>query len=117
MIYHITTQALWHKAVQNGFYLPKAYVKDGFIHCSNKEQVVVVANRFYAGQSDLLLLAIDIEKVAAEIVHENLEGGTELFPHLYGRLETSSVDSVAPLLPDSSGKFEFPVKWSPNSDN
>ncbi|MBA4376020.1 MAG: DUF952 domain-containing protein [Anaerolinea sp.] len=108
MIYHITTHSFWEKAIQTSFYLPEDFKKEGFIHCSSKDQIIRVANRFYRGQSDLVLLAIDPEKVNAEIVYENLERGEEFFPHIYGRLDVTAVEGLAVLTIDASGSFEFP---------
>jgi uncharacterized protein (DUF952 family) len=54
-----------------------------FIHCSKPEQVVHVANAFHNGE-EFILLWIDEARVKPKIVHENLEGGTNLFPHING---------------------------------
>jgi uncharacterized protein (DUF952 family) len=38
-------------------------------------------------------------------VDENLEGGTELFPHIYGRLKMSAVKKVHAFPCDEAGGF------------
>ncbi len=81
---------------------------EGFIHCSTREQVIQVANARFQGQSGLVLLCIDTEKVAAEIVYENLEGGPQLFPHIYGELNTNAVVRAAEFEPDAAGYFALP---------
>jgi len=81
---------------------------EGFIHCSTREQVIQVANVRFLGQSGLVLLCIDSEKVAAEIVYENLEGGPQLFPHIYGELNANAVVRTAEFEPDAAGYFTLP---------
>jgi uncharacterized protein (DUF952 family) len=46
-----------------------------------------VASALFAGKSGLVLLTIDPVLAHAEIRHENLDGGDELFPHIYGSLK------------------------------
>lgn len=81
---------------------------DGFIHCSTREQVIQVANARFRGQSGLILLFIDTDKVTAEIIYENLEGGPQLFPHIYGELNTDAVVQVSDFEPAEDGYFSQP---------
>jgi uncharacterized protein (DUF952 family) len=108
IIFHITTQEAWESAKPEGAYRPEAFVDDGFIHCSTREQVVRVADARFRGQRGLVLLCIDTDSVAAEIVYENLEGGRELFPHIYGGLNADAVVEVLEFEPDAGGRFRFP---------
>jgi len=82
---------------------------DGFIHCSTRDQVIKVANARFHGREGLLLLLIDTDRVEPAIVYENLEGGSELFPHIYGELNIEAVTGVAPFEPGSDGYFELPT--------
>ena len=81
---------------------------EGFIHCSTRAQVLQVANTRFRGQSDLLLLFIETDAVDAEIRYENLEGGEQLFPHIYGELAVNAVVRVAELKPEADGSFKMP---------
>ncbi len=81
---------------------------EGFIHCSTPAQVLQVANARFRGQSDLLLLSIETDRVGPEIRYENLEGGEQLFPHVYGELNTDAVVRVAEFRPESDGSFKMP---------
>lgn len=95
MIYHITTPAEWENAQKSGFYKPQAYEQDGFIHCSDAYQIEGTANRFYKNASELVVLEIDTEKTAGEILYEQAsDGGAMRFPHLYGLLEVNAVNAV-----------------------
>ncbi len=112
IIYHITSKPEWQAAQITGQYLPQGYAQDGFIHTSFKEQVLKTASRFYVGQSDLVLLKIESEATAAEVKVENLDGGAELFPHIYGPLPVTAVLAAATFEADASGQFAFPAQLS-----
>ena len=83
---------------------------DGFVHCSYLEQVADVANSFYAGREDLLLLEINSEKVDARIVDENLDGGEERFPHVYGAIPVTAILATHQLSPDANGEFRLQIR-------
>jgi len=125
MILHITSQAEWLAAQQSGEYSPPSLQSEGFIHCSTENQVLHVANAFYGGRSDLLLLQLDEQKLTAPLKWEPPAGmpapgilDSDQFPHLFGALNLTAVSATFPFLPDSaSGKFSLPsaLSTSPNS--
>ena len=115
MIYHITKPTIWNSGLSNGAYVPVEFDKDGFIHCSKEDQVLDVAGRYYSGQTELLLLRIEPSRLTSKLVYENLIGGDEQFPHIYGPLNINAVDSTAEFTMNSDGNFEFPVDWKPVS--
>ena len=105
-IYHIALSTDWKKAKDNtDFYQCESLQTEGFIHCSTREQIIPVANRFYKGMEGLILLKIDDDKVEAEIKYENLEGGDELFPHIYGTLNLDAVIMESEFTPEADGYF------------
>jgi uncharacterized protein (DUF952 family) len=108
IILHIARQDDWEKARRAGSYQAGTLASQGFIHCSTPEQVVPVANALFPGQEDLVLLCIDTRKTGAEIRHENLEGGEELFPHVYGPLDVEAVVRVLKFKPEPDGTFTLP---------
>jgi uncharacterized protein (DUF952 family) len=108
IIFHITTRAAWASAEPKGTYQAELFPVEGFIHCSTNEQVVQVADARFRGQSGLVLLCIDPEKVNAEIRYENLEGGAQLFPHIYGEINNDAVSHVAEFEPAADGYFTLP---------
>jgi len=112
IIYHITRPEVWQESARTGSYLPENFDKDGFIHCSKKEQIPNVGNRFYSDQSGLIVLSINLSKIEAAIKWENSEGGEELFPHIYGPLNIEAVEFFAPFEKDPKGVFRFPEEWS-----
>ena len=108
IIFHITSREAWESARPESAYRPESFAAEGFIHCSTREQVVRVADARFRGRRGLVLLCIDTDKVAAEIVYENLEGGRELFPHIYGALNADAVAEVLEFEPGEDGFFSFP---------
>ena len=91
MIYHIATESEWELHKENSVYFPSKFEQVGFIHCSKANQIEKVANTFYASYTKLCLLFIDDNKEKEFIKYENLEGGTELFPHIYRKLPKDSI--------------------------
>lgn len=106
-IFHITRSDDWKAAIEDGAYRADTISSQGFIHCSTRAQVVTVANRFYRGQRGLVLLIITSERVQPEIRWENLEGGAELFPHIYGPLNLEAVEKVIEFEPGEDGTFRL----------
>ena len=91
-------------------YQPDGLVRDGFIHCAEAGQVMGVAQRHFIGRQDAILLRIDPTKVSSEIRYENLSGGHELFPHIYGALNIDAVAAIERLrISESDGAFELPI--------
>jgi uncharacterized protein (DUF952 family) len=107
-IYHITTSEEAGAAVRSGSYVPTAFVAEGFIHCSYLHQVCAVANRRFAGRADLVLFEIDRARLSCDVIDENLEGGAERFPHIYGRLPMDAVPHVHPFPCGPDDRFELP---------
>lgn len=101
MIYHIASAADWERATSAGEYRistrGRTLEEEGFIHCSRAGQVAAVADRFYRGVADLVLLTIDERLVKPEVRYESVPGAGESFPHVYGPLNVDAVVSVEPL--------------------
>ncbi len=108
IIFHIARSEAWASRA-GGPYRPEMYPVDGFVHCSTEDQVVKVADTRFRDQKGLVLLCIDPDKVTAEIRYENLEGGRELFPHIYGEIDTDAVVQVAEFEPGIDGHFALPA--------
>jgi uncharacterized protein (DUF952 family) len=71
---------------------------DGFIHLSTPEQVTETAARHFAGESDLVLVALHADRLGDTLRWEPSRGGA-LFPHLYRELLIEDVvwDKSLPL--------------------
>lgn len=108
LILHITDRVSWQQAEQLGVYQADSLRSEGFIHCSTPAQVVQTANRYFRGQSGLVLLCIDSDRAQAEIRYEGV-AGREQFPHLYGPLNLDAVLQVLDFEPGLEGLFELPA--------
>jgi uncharacterized protein (DUF952 family) len=106
VILHIAPAVAWSEALRQGVYEADSLSREGFIHCSERHQVVRVANARFRNRTDLVLLQIDTDRVEAPIRYENLEGGDELFPHVYGPLPMSAVVRATPFRPAGDGSFD-----------
>lgn len=73
-------------------------LKDGYIHFSTAAQVAETVAKHFAGESDLVLLALDSDNLGPELKWEPSRGGA-LFPHLYRALILADViwDKSLPL--------------------
>ena len=107
LLLHITTRSHWQTAQQEGVYRAASLETEGFIHCSTPAQVVSTANAYYHGQSGLVLLYIETDRVNAEIRYEMAHG--ESFPHLYGALNLNAVTQAIGFEPDADGNFTLPT--------
>ncbi|MDH3262494.1 MAG: DUF952 domain-containing protein [Paracoccaceae bacterium] len=73
-------------------------LSDGFIHFSTAEQVAETAAKHFAAESDLVLVAVEADRLGAALKWEPSRGGA-LFPHLYRPLSLDDVvwDKSLPL--------------------
>ena len=94
MIYHVVKQANWQKALELGYYEAPSLATEGFIHASKKEQVEGVMERYYADDTDLLILHIDEGKLIAPYIYELAPSVNEEFPHIYGRINLDAVVDI-----------------------
>ena len=116
MIFHITTQMAWNEAKDAGEYRAASLLTEGFIHCSTLSQVIPVANLYYEGQSDMILLQIEPTLLSSDLKWEPPSGGTpppgvhegDPFPHVYGPINLDAVVSIVELVTDSNGQFALP---------
>ncbi|MBD2748534.1 DUF952 domain-containing protein [Microvirga sp. BT688] len=108
IIYKICPALLWREAEKVGFFVGAPIdIQDGYLHFSTAEQVRETATRHFAGQSDLLLIAIDGDSLGDALRYEPSRGG-DLFPHLYARLPLSAVRWVKPLPLGQDNHHIFP---------
>lgn len=116
MIFHITSRTDWEAAQTKGEYIAESLATEGFIHCSTISQVIPVADNFYKGQNNLLLLMIEPTLLSSTLKWEAPSGGTpppgvpegEQFPHIYGSINLDAVVNVLELVTDSNGQFSLP---------
>ncbi|HEY5729836.1 MAG TPA: DUF952 domain-containing protein [Anaerolineales bacterium] len=116
MIFHITTRKDWEAAQTKGEYIVESLRAEGFIHCSTLSQILPVAEKFYKGQSGLVLLLIEPTLLTSELKWEAPSGGTppsgvpegDPFPHIYGPINLDAVVNVLDFIKDSNGDWSMP---------
>jgi uncharacterized protein (DUF952 family) len=108
MIYHMCPAEAWRAALRAGEYRgTEDDLRDGFIHFSTAAQIAESARRHRAGQSGLLLIAVESERLGDRLRWEPSRGGA-LFPHLHGPLDPAEAASVRPLPLGPGGVHVFP---------
>ncbi|MBB5753374.1 DUF952 domain-containing protein [Prosthecomicrobium pneumaticum] len=112
IVYKIAPRALWAEAVERGVFTgaPVDHA-DGYIHFSTAGQAVETAAKHFAGQGDLVLVAVDDAALGPALRWEVSRGGA-LFPHLYAPLELAAVLWVAELPLGADGRHVFPEALS-----
>ena len=109
-IYKIVPRELWQTARQAGVFRGAAIdLKDGYIHFSTGSQAVETARLHFAGQADLLLVAVDATAFGDALKWEPSRGG-DLFPHLFADLPLDAVLWEKPLPLGADGAHAFPVE-------
>lgn len=99
LIYKIFRRSEWDQFVAAGSSLGAPVdLADGYIHLSTAAQVTGTAARHFAGEGDLVLVAVDTARLGPALRWEPARGG-ELFPHLYRALVSDDViwDKSLPL--------------------
>ncbi len=107
LIYKIASTELWREAESQGSFKGAPIdLADGFIHFSTGEQARETVALHFKGHDDLVIAAIDPEKLAHSLKWEPSRGGA-LFPHLYGALPLDAVLWVKPLPMNADGSHDF----------
>lgn len=106
ILYKILPADQWDAAQAVGLFTGSAVdLTDGFIHLSTDAQMRETAARHFAGQDGLVLVGFREEDLP-NLRWEPSRGG-DLFPHVYGAIDTALAVSLAPL-PLESGLHRFP---------
>ena len=107
LILKIVPRALWIEAEGTGLFLGAPVDRaDGFIHFSTPAQVEETAAKHFAGEHDLLLVAVDPERLGEALRWDASRGGA-LFPHLYTPLFIADVAWAKPLPLGPDGRHDF----------
>ena len=114
MIYHCSLAGDWRAAQAVGEYTVssrgRTLEQEGFVHASHSGQIAVVLQRFYADVTEpMCLLVIDPDKLGVPVIAENLTGGQELFPHIYGAIPVTAVVEVVALVRCEQAGWGSPV--------
>jgi uncharacterized protein (DUF952 family) len=108
LIFKIVAASEWRAAEIVGRFTGSAVdLRDGYIHFSTRTQAPETARRHFAGQSDLLLVAVSVDALGTTLRWEPSRND-ELFPHLYAELPMTAVIWVKQLPLDDAGVHVLP---------
>jgi uncharacterized protein (DUF952 family) len=107
LIFKIVPRAEWQAG--SGDYHGSAHDRaDGFLHFSTASQLSETLQRYYAGQDDLMLVAVDTAALGAALHWEHSPSRGEDFPHLYAALSCDAMKWARPIERDAHGAFVLP---------
>ena len=109
VVYKICPRPAWLRARELGSLMPSPDdARDGYIHLSRTHQLEGTLARHFAGQAELVLLAVRVERLPEGTLRWEVSRGGEQFPHLYGPLGVASVEQVFELPLEASGAHVLP---------
>ena len=112
MLYRIAEPIDWEQAQKTGFFASSDLAAEGFIHCSERHQVLETAQLYYAGRSGLQLLELDEEALATagvRVEREWVERRQQHFAHVLGAVPLAAVRRVWAFGTKAvGGKFTLP---------
>ena len=108
MIYHIAIKREWDDQADSTEYAPLAYGTDGFIHCCDFHQLMSVANGYFQGRDDLVVLELLPTNLEPETRYE--QSGKERFPHVYGLINKDAINRTVSVQCNHDGLFEGAFK-------
>ncbi len=107
LIFKIVPRPEWE--AQSGDYHGSAHDRaDGFLHFSTGPQLPETLRLYYAGQDDLMLVAVEADALGAALKWERSESRNEDFPHLYAPLSCDAMKWARPLTRNAEGNFTLP---------
>ena len=93
----------------SGDYHGSAHDKaDGFLHFSTGAQLPETLRLYYAGQDDLMLVAVAAQALGDKLKWEFSQSRNEDFPHLYAPLSPDAIRWARPIGKDANGDFVLP---------
>jgi uncharacterized protein (DUF952 family) len=108
VIYRLTSAAAWAAAQAEGEFCSPDLDAEGFIHCSERAQILRTANKYFADAAELTLLQIDETKLGDTMVREDL-AGSGIFPHVYAAIPIDAVVAVHEMLKLADGDWAPPA--------
>jgi len=107
-IYKICLKKEWIKAKKNRkFNGSKKDKLDGYIHFSNKSQVVSTLNKYFYNEKEKLIL-LKVKTAKLDNLYWEKSRNNLLFPHLYTYLNLKHVAKVYQLILKKNGKHKLP---------
>ena len=101
MLYRIAEAADWQQAQETGFFASADLAAEGFIHSSERSQILETARRYYAARPDLVLLELDEDalRAAVRVERDPVDSRQEHFAHIFAPVPLAAVPSKWPFAP------------------
>lgn len=93
LIYHIVLPEVWERFKEEYEYEAESLASEGFIHCSYRNQLDDVLQRYYSNAEKVLILAINPHLLTSELVAEP-STNREIYPHIYGKINKSAIVDI-----------------------
>lgn len=93
LIYHIVKPEVWKNFKDEDFYEAESLQTEGFIHCSYREQLEKVLQRYYSDAEKILILEIETENLTSKLVEEP-STNDEIYPHIYGKINREAITGI-----------------------
>ena len=93
LIYHIVLPEVWEKFKNEYEYEAESLRGEGFIHCSYRNQLDDVLQRYYKNADKVLILSINLHYLTSKFVAEP-STRREIYPHIYGKINKSAIVNV-----------------------
>ncbi len=104
LTWHLSPEPHWAAHAGKARYTPEHFAEEGFIHCTNgDERLIEVGNRYYtADPRPFLALQVDLDAAGSQAIYEDPE---QVYPHIYGELDTAAVRQVRRIVRGADGAF------------
>lgn len=116
MILHLVTKAEWDAKPADQPYTPDAFQKDGFIHCTQGDALMLeVANRFYKSiPGDFLAVGIDEAKITSPVKWEAPADPAPAAPNVDSAPQPAPETKPADLPPEVQAEIGSAASTLPN---
>ena len=93
LIYHIVLPETWENFKDDFQYEAESLASEGFIHCSYRNQLDAVLERYYKDAGKVLILHVNPHYLTSPMIAEP-STNREVYPHIYGKINKSAVVDV-----------------------
>jgi uncharacterized protein (DUF952 family) len=93
LIYHIVLPDVWEKFKDENEYEAESLMDEGFIHCSYRNQLDEVLERYYKDEKRVYVLHINTNRLTSALLAEP-STNREIYPHVYGKINRSAIAEI-----------------------
>jgi uncharacterized protein (DUF952 family)/energy-coupling factor transporter ATP-binding protein EcfA2 len=111
LIYHIVLPKVWEEFKDKEFYEADSLASEGFIHCSDQDQVEGVLKRYYKNADELVILKIEVDRLSNKPVYEK-STDDDLYPHVYAPINMEAIVEAHAVIPNT---YRFELKSTQKS--